>query len=708
MTIRAFTGYLNSALFGSTTPFVNGTFDVTTTPSLEIYVSDGAGDEFIEGDSNGSSGSTEQSEDAEGDQFLYVRDDSGNVIIDGNEFYLELVFEFQVAGQSFTGYHFEDENGLDFTILPPNVPAGTATVTSRNFVPNPDEVDYGSLSSGDEVIDDSFFSQLDFSGPDEILAGDGDDNVNAGAGDDTIVGGSGSDTISGGDGDDFITGDNIFGINSDLDSGQSDETFSFGALEGWFNDGSGGLIERWGSGFLGTNSDDGGSFLELDVNSSGGLDHLQTNVELDTGVEYVIAIDHAARPGDGLNDDFEITQNGVVIATVSPSSVGFFETTTVTVVGLAGTDTIGFREIAGQSNGLGVLLDNFTVSLAEDPSNPIAFNDTIDGGSGDDLIDAQQGDDNITGGIGDDVITTGSGDDTVNVTDGGGSDIVTDFVIGEDLLDVSALTDSDGGAITARDVTVTSDGQNGSLLTFDNGEQVTLRGVAVSDLDTVAELNAIGIPCFAGGTLIETENGAVSIEKLTPGTRVRVGAQGEGWAELRLNLNREVRFDELASNSKLVPVCIKAGALGDGLPERDLWVSRQHRMLVTSAVAMRMFDTPDVLVSAIRLTAMPGIDLDPQVTSLTYHHLVFDDHEIVTAEGAPSESFLTAPEGIRALSKEARTELFTLFPELRQDDFAQAPARYIPSKKRQNKLVSRHLKNGKALLAPSKQLAAAA
>lgn len=212
MTIRAFTGYLNSALFGSTTPFVNGTFDVTTTPSLEIYVSDGAGDEFIEGDSNGSSGSTEQSEDAEGDQFLYVRDDSGNVIIDGNEFYLELVFEFQVAGQSFTGYHFEDENGLDFTILPPNVPAGTATVTSRNFVPNPDEVDYGSLSSGDEVIDDSFFSQLDFSGPDEILAGDGDDTVNAGAGDDTIVGGSGSDTISGGDGDDFITGDNIFGI----------------------------------------------------------------------------------------------------------------------------------------------------------------------------------------------------------------------------------------------------------------------------------------------------------------------------------------------------------------------------------------------------------------------------------------------------------------------------------------------------------------
>ena len=105
MTIRAFTGYLNSALFGSTTPFVNGTFDVTTTPSLEIYVSDGAGDEFIEGDSNGSSGSTEQSEDAECDQFLYVRDESGNVIIDGNEFYLELVFEFQVAGQSFTGYH---------------------------------------------------------------------------------------------------------------------------------------------------------------------------------------------------------------------------------------------------------------------------------------------------------------------------------------------------------------------------------------------------------------------------------------------------------------------------------------------------------------------------------------------------------------------------------------------------------------------------
>ena len=51
---------------------------------------------------------------------------------------------------------------------------------------------------------------------------------------------------------------------------------------------------------------------------------------------------------------------------------------------------------------------------------------------------------------------------------------------------------------------------------------------------------------------------------------------------------------------KVQPVRILAGALGHGMPQRDLLVSRQHRMLVSSAICERMFGLEQVLVSAIK------------------------------------------------------------------------------------------------------------
>ncbi|WP_108815624.1 Hint domain-containing protein [Loktanella sp. Alg231-35] len=697
MTLRTFTGYLNSDLFGGQNPVPNGTFD-TSTAQIQVLIEDGAGDFVVEGDSSGGSTNTESSEDAEGDQFVFLQDGSGTVLADGELFYLETSFEFTIAGQTFTGYHFEDENGLDFTILPPDVPDGIATIDSRDFSPSPDEVDYAALSSDDEDFDDDDFTALDFSGDDEIFAGDGDDVVNAGDGNDFVEGGIGSDVVNGGDGNDVIYGDTNLATNGGLDSDQADGTWSPGTVDGWFNSGSSGLIERWGDNFFGTSPDDNSTFVELDANSSGGLDHLQTNLELDTGIEYIITIDHAARPGTAANDDFEITHNGVVIATVSPTSVGSFTTTTVTINGLAGTDTIGFRELAGQNDSIGILLDNFTVSLS--PAGAAAsgdvFNDIIDGGDGDDIIYGQEGNDIITGGTGDDVMSGGIGDDVFVLADGSGSDIATDFEIGSDLLDVTGLTDADGNPVNVGDVTVTPDGEGGSILTFPNGEQIILRDIDPSDLDTNAELNDVGIPCFVSGTLIETQQGPMPVEALTAGTMVKVACGG--FASLRLNLSRFVSSAELRRKPELLPIKISAGALGAELPVRDLWVSRQHRMLVNSPIAQRMFDTREALIAAVRLVDLAGIAVDDVRCGLSYHHLVFDTHQIVYAEGAPSESFLTGPEGLRALSDDARAEIYEIFPRLSEGSAKMAPARIIPSNRRQNALVARHQKNAKPML----------
>lgn len=49
---------------------------------------------------------------------------------------------------------------------------------------------------------------------------------------------------------------------------------------------------------------------------------------------------------------------------------------------------------------------------------------------------------------------------------------------------------------------------------------------------------------------------------------------------------------------------------------------------------------------------------------VTYFHILFEDHQIVFANGAPSESFFPGSFAMAALRNEARAEIFELFPEL--------------------------------------------
>ena len=53
-----------------------------------------------------------------------------------------------------------------------------------------------------------------------------------------------------------------------------------------------------------------------------------------------------------------------------------------------------------------------------------------------------------------------------------------------------------------------------------------------------------------------------------------------------------------------------------------------------------MFGQANVLVAAHRLTLMSGIYVDQTVRTIDYVHVLFDEHEIIFAEGAPSESLL--------------------------------------------------------------------
>ena len=208
------------------------------------------------------------------------------------------------------------------------------------------------------------------------------------------------------------------------------------------------------------------------------------------------------------------------------------------------------------------------------------------------------------------------------------------------------------------------------------------------------------VACFVNGTLIETARGAVPVEDLQPGDRLRT-IDGS-FKPLRLIPNRALGPQDLAASPKLRPIRILAGALGVGNPQRDLLVSPQHRMLVKSTIAERMFGVDEVLVAATKLTVLPGIFVDETVEEFSYFHLVLDAHEVIFAEGALTESFYCGPFAIQALAPETRAEMEELFPGLLTQEEEVTPARPIPAGPHQRKLLARHLKNAMPVAAVPK------
>ncbi len=236
---------------------------------------------------------------------------------------------------------------------------------------------------------------------------------------------------------------------------------------------------------------------------------------------------------------------------------------------------------------------------------------------------------------------------------------------------------------------------SGTSISFVQGEDVTGNNGEL-ELSEIAAANPDGVVCFANGTLIETRKGKTPVEDLRVGDCVLT--YGGDFKPIRWIGSRKIHLRSDAETCFLRPIRILAGSLGQGLPSRDMLVSRQHRMLVSSKIAMRMFQSPNVLVSAIKLTALPGIFIDQDAEEVTYFHFLFDTHEIVFAEDAPAESLFTGVEALKRVSPAAREEIFSLFPELRNPQTIKETAFTSPIGRHQKQLIERHLKNGKPLL----------
>lgn len=247
--------------------------------------------------------------------------------------------------------------------------------------------------------------------------------------------------------------------------------------------------------------------------------------------------------------------------------------------------------------------------------------------------------------------------------------------------------DTDGNTYLAPEYSNNSDQGNIESGAIQSISLDSLHGASYSGLRASRE-NWDFVTCFVEGTRILTPAGERKIEDLSAGDLVETRDSG---AQAILWVGKTTRRVE----PKFAPVCITAGSLGAGLPRRDLLVSPQHRMLVRSRISKRLVGEGEVLVAAKKLLALPGVMVASDVTHVTYYHILCEEHEILFAEGAESESFYLGAMARQALDAEAIEELQALFPELIGGD--PEPARSIVAGPVLKELVARHRKNQQAL-----------
>jgi hypothetical protein len=167
------------------------------------------------------------------------------------------------------------------------------------------------------------------------------------------------------------------------------------------------------------------------------------------------------------------------------------------------------------------------------------------------------------------------------------------------------------------------------------------------------------IICFTRGTRIRTAFGERRIETLRIGDQVATLDHG-------LQRIRWIGSSLRPAIGDLAPIRIAAGTLGN---RRDLLVSPQHRMLLRGWLAELHFGEPEVLVPAKALA--DGKSVRSETGGLVeYFHILFDRHEIIFAEGAPSESFHPGEQGWKALDHATRAEILQIFPQLACPGFA--------------------------------------
>lgn len=473
----------------------------------------------------------------------------------------------------------------------------------------------------------------------------------------------------------------------------------------------------------GGDQDQGVLISDIDFSTTDAIDGLPV-AEDDTATtdeDVAVVVDVLSNDSDPDGDTLTVTE-----ATASNGTVTINEDGTLTYTPDAdynGSDEISYTISDPDGNTDSALVDVTVNPVNDDPvanddtvgteqNDPITFdptdNDTdVDG---DDLVVSEIGDpENGTVTINEDGTVTYTpnedffGEDTISYTvdDGNGGeddgvitvnvtvptnptdgesnrapvavdDMITATATDPETFDPSANdTDADGDELT---ITSVGEAQNGSVTLNADGTVTYVADETFNGTDSydytiddgnggtdTGTVTVEVLPCFTPGTLIATPKGERLVEDLEVGDRVIT--RDNGIQEIRWIGRKELTGFQLARKPHLKPVLIQQGALGKNLPEHDLLVSPNHRVLVANDKTALYFEEREVLAAAKHLTGLDGVD-EVDTLGVTYIHMMFDNHEVVLSNGAWTESFQPGDLSLRGIGDEQRQEIFELFPEL--------------------------------------------
>lgn len=202
----------------------------------------------------------------------------------------------------------------------------------------------------------------------------------------------------------------------------------------------------------------------------------------------------------------------------------------------------------------------------------------------------------------------------------------------------------------------------------DNDDQMAIEFRIITSLELVTPIYANGVNtgygliaereesnplCFCRGAMIACPDGPRPIESLQSGDWVLTmdnGAQQIRWIGSR----------RMAALGKFAPIRIRAGILG---AQADLEVSPQHRVLLQGSEVERLFAEDQVLAAVKHLVDGDAITIR-EGGEVEYFHILFDDHQVVWANGVATESLFLGQVGTALLDAGSLEEIRTLFPEL--------------------------------------------
>jgi autotransporter-associated beta strand protein len=341
------------------------------------------------------------------------------------------------------------------------------------------------------------------------------------------------------------------------------------------------------------------------------------------------------------------TANGMLSDPNAASDGGVFSNGTYTVTGSASAvaaalDGLMFTPTAHQVAPGGTVATQLTATVTDTAAQTASITSTV-------VATALNDTPSISGAVANQTVLSGGllhplSGIVIADPDAGVTDSVTlTLTVGGTPSDANGVLSGAGLTETAAGVYTVAAGTPGALTAELEALQFTPSGVVANGQTLMTNLllsvtqggqtannantSVDQVACYCRGTLMLTDHGEVAVEDLRIGDRL-VTLSGVA-RPIRWIGRRGYAGRFAAANPDVLPVLIRAGALDQDVPRRDLYVSPLHAMFLDS-----------VLIPAMALVNDRSIVRVASVEQVEYFHLELDSHDVLLAEGAPAESFV--------------------------------------------------------------------